>query len=56
LVGKLFADTLQVVYLPQNNVDAFQHVCAGFGDALNAFTVASENFNPQFILEFNDGL
>ncbi|VWX63261.1 conserved hypothetical protein [Burkholderiales bacterium 8X] len=53
---ELFADALEVADLPHDEPDAGQHVLAGFGDTLQALAVPREDLDPEFFLEFDDGL
>src|SRR5690606_33671280 len=40
----------------QNHLDAAQHLLTGLGHPLDAFAVAGEDLDAQFVLQLDDGL
>ncbi|WP_445623370.1 hypothetical protein [Lactiplantibacillus plantarum] len=54
--GEFVADLLEVVDFAHDAVDHLRHGQAGLGQALDAFTVAFEDLDPEFVLELDDGL
>ena len=51
----LLADALQVVHLAQDDLYAFKHMLARFGDALQALAMAAKNLDAQLFFQFQYG-
>ena len=51
----LFADALEVVDLAQDQLDAFEHMLAWLGDALEALAVAGKDVDAQLFFQLNNG-
>jgi hypothetical protein len=56
LRAELLADALEVAHLAHDEFDAFQHVLARLGDALEPLAVAREDVHAQLLLQLDDGL
>ena len=54
--AELLANALEVADLAHDEFDAFEHMLAGLGDALEALAVAGEDLDAQLFFQLDDGL
>ena len=52
----LLADAFEVADLAQDQLDAFEHMLAGLGDALKPLAVPGKNLHPQLFFQLDDRL